>query len=132
MTRFWSPLAVPAGRMPGTMSTKSRPHALRKAAISSGEQMTPSRPLSRASAAGRRPRAAGHRANQASGFGKVDRVDGAVDGIGAAGHGGRNLRAVVLPGKRSLFSRYRLGVRALPQLVDMKIDQSARRLPRKT
>src|SRR4029078_30271 len=44
IARFWSLAALPTGRMPGTMSTKSGPHCLRRAAISSGEQNTPSRP----------------------------------------------------------------------------------------
>jgi hypothetical protein len=40
--------------------------------------------------------------------------------------------AEVLAGKRSLFGRERLGMGALPKLVDMKIDQAARRFPSET
>jgi hypothetical protein len=81
-------------------------------------------------AADGRFRPAGNGLDELGGLGEIDGVDAAINRVGAGSHGGRNLRAVALPSKRSLFSRNRLGVRTLPQLVDMKIDQSAWRLPR--
>jgi hypothetical protein len=39
--------------------------------------------------------------------------------------------AEVLSGKRSLFRRERLGMGALPKLVDMEVDQATRRFPGK-
>ena len=43
-TRFWSPTSAPAGRMPGTHSTKEGPQAARIGSISFAEQTTPSMP----------------------------------------------------------------------------------------
>src|SRR5690606_19854009 len=50
ITRFWSPTALPAGRMPGTTRNPSG-HAARIAATSCAEQTMPSSPAPSASAA---------------------------------------------------------------------------------
>ena len=52
-TRFWSPTCEPAGRILGTTSRKSAPHAARIGAISRAEHTTPSMPHSCASFARR-------------------------------------------------------------------------------
>ena len=44
MTRFWSPAAAPAGRMPGVTISMSGPTIFRTAATSCGEQTMPSMP----------------------------------------------------------------------------------------
>ena len=46
MTRFWSPTAAPAGRIPGVKQTKSSFVASLIFATSCAEQTTPSRPAS--------------------------------------------------------------------------------------
>ena len=51
MTRFWSPVLAPAGRMPGVTTAISDPTMARTAAASQGEQTTPPMPMSRAWAA---------------------------------------------------------------------------------
>src|SRR5674476_1205900 len=48
MMRFWSPAALPAGRMPGVTSAILAPTMPRRLAASSGEQTRPSMPISRA------------------------------------------------------------------------------------
>ena len=53
ITRFWSPDALPAGRMPGVTSVIEAPTRERSAAASSAEQTSPSTPISRACAARR-------------------------------------------------------------------------------
>ena len=51
MMRFWSPAALPAGRMPGVTSTIPARRSARSDAASSAEQTSPSMPVSRACAA---------------------------------------------------------------------------------
>jgi hypothetical protein len=49
-TRFWSPAAAPAGRMPGVTMSRSVPTIVRTRAASGAAQTIPSMPASRACA----------------------------------------------------------------------------------
>jgi hypothetical protein len=53
MMRFWSPAALPAGRIPGVTSAILAPTMPRRFVASSGEQTKPSMPMSRACSARR-------------------------------------------------------------------------------
>ena len=81
MMRFWSPVALPAGRMPGRHQHHAGPGNARAAlAASSAEQTSPSTPMSRACAA--RAAASSVHAHLVAGGGKIGIVVGREHGHG--------------------------------------------------
>ena len=72
-----------------------RPHRRREGVAHAGRAVGQEELEAQLDAADRRPRAAGDRLDQPGGVREIDRVDGAIDGIGTAGHGGAQPRANV-------------------------------------